>query len=77
MVPYDLGWYEIEFTRTLTFEAAAPHRTGDYKAKKGQRIKVEIIEDKGKEVVVQFGSAQCATLNKNDFRRLKPVNAGT
>lgn len=70
-VPYALGPCEIEFTRSFTFSAEAPHKSGTYRAKAGQRIEVDIYKDKGTQVLVQFGSAQCATLNKSDFRRLR------
>ncbi len=70
-VAYDRGWCQIEFTEEITFEAASPFKIGDYNAKKGSKVKVEIIEDKGENVVVQFSSGQCATLPKSCFRRLR------
>lgn len=76
-VPYDLGRCEIEFTQDVEFEALGPVKSGRFSAPKGRRIRVEVVEDRGGQVIVQFPSASCATLDKAWFRRLKRGNHET
>ncbi len=79
-IPYELGIYEIEWQVDAELEIVSTYdeetdvaETSNELFSQGTRSEVDIIEDNGETVDIQFGDGSMAFgVSKVCFRRLKP-----
>jgi hypothetical protein len=69
MIPYELGWYWVEFVQDVAFKISG--KKLEIKVNSGKRVRLEIKEDRNDSVFVVWEDGGTSVLKKSWFRRVR------